>query len=151
MSRRFELSVTPKRWLVEVVDTDLIASLTSCYRMLNVSQERRWWVSQSKSQKWFCPRFSIVGLGLKALPRLFRGPAKVSAYRGCFKKPQLESLCRIPFDITTFAIHFVHVLEYHRPRMVEWGGEGWKCAMTVPWLFIACCWYPAFSIIFTLA
>jgi hypothetical protein len=41
VSRRFELSVTPKRWSVEVVGTDLIASLTSCYRMLNVSQERR--------------------------------------------------------------------------------------------------------------
>jgi hypothetical protein len=34
----------------------------------------------------------------------------------------------IPFDITTFAIHFMHVLENHRPRMRERDVEGWKYA-----------------------
>jgi hypothetical protein len=97
------------------------------------------------------PTIFDCGFGAKALPRLFRGPAKVFGMPRCFTKLQLESLRRIPFDIMTFAIHFMHVLENHRPRMVERGGKGWEYAMTVPWLFIACCWYPAFSTIFTLA
>ena len=74
------------------------------------------------------PTIFDCGFGAKALPRLFRGPAKVFGMPRCFTKLQLESLRRIPFDIMTFAIHFMHVLENHRPRMRERDVEGWKYA-----------------------
>jgi hypothetical protein len=93
----------------------------------------------------FAHDFRFVGLGLKALPRLFcRRPTSA------VKNFKLESpLSRIPFNITTFAIHSMHVLGDHRSRMRERGAEGWKCGMTIPWLFIARCWYPAFSLPFS--
>jgi len=87
----------------------------------------------------FAHDFSVCGFGAKSVAKAFSSPTNVSARRECCQDLfKLESLLRrIPFNITIFAIHSMHVLEDHRSRMRERGGEGWKCAMTIPWLFSA--------------
>jgi hypothetical protein len=134
VSRRFELSVTPKKVVSRGFQQEP-------YRITHILLPNAECIAGASLMSWsiqiskmILPTIFGCGFGAKALPRLFRGPQlKVSAHQRVLQEFRLESLLRrIPFNIATFAIHSTHVLEGHRSR-----------------LFIAPCWSIQLSLPFS--